>query len=378
MPGEFSFHIPTKLRFGAGVLAESGQSVRDLGTRALLVTMPVEPFMEAPLAVLKDSLRDAGVEVFCFDEVVPNPTLASVEAGSRVARECGADVVVGFGGGSAMDTAKAIAVGATHDGSLWNYIWSSETQPTDRTLPVVAIPTTSGTGSQMTQVSVFTNEAIKYKSAIYNEKIFPAIAIVDPALVVTAPRSVTAATGFDVFTHAFESYIHANSSPIVKLLARQAIKLVGEYLPVVLEEPENLEARTQMALADTLAGKCIANAGVTLPHGMGMAIGGFYPNISHGQALAIVYPEFVKFTEASAPDAFELLREALVPEAANAQEAIETFLEKIGLAKHLSDFGAESAELEALTKQCLVLPDYQANPRVTTPAEMREIVEAVF
>ena len=378
MLGAFNYAIPTKLHFGIGSLAQSGSLIGGLGHKALIVTMKMEPYMAPSMEKLNQSLKDAGVECHLFDGVVPNPTLQSVEAGSRIARDLGVDIIIGFGGGSAMDTAKAIAVGATHDGTLWNYIWSSETQPTEKTLPVVAIPTTSGTGSHVTQVSVFTNEDIKYKSAIYNEKIFPALAILDPSLVVTAPASVTAATGFDVFTHAFESYIHENTSPMVKLLAREAIAIVGHNLPIVLAEPDNLEARSQMAFADTLAGMCIANAGVTLPHGMGMAIGGFYPNISHGQALAIVYPEFVRFTCEAAPEAFEMLRAALAPEASNAQEAIETFLEKVGLRGRLSDFGAQEAEKEALAGQCMVLPDYQANPRVTSPAEMRDIVDAVF
>ncbi|PLW78317.1 iron-containing alcohol dehydrogenase [Cohaesibacter celericrescens] len=378
MSGEFNYVVPTKLHFGVDILTQCGSLISGLGKRALLVTMKVEPFMEPSLAILRSSLKEAGFEVHGFEGAIPNPTLASVEKGSQLARDLDIDVVIGFGGGSAMDTAKAIAVGATHEGSLWNYIWSSDTQPTDKTLPIVAIPTTSGTGSQLTQVSVFTNEDLKYKAAIYNELIFPAVAIVDPRLMVTTPKAVTAATGFDVFTHAFESYIHSNSSPIVKTLAKQAIAIVGQYLPVVLEDPHNIEARTQMAFADSLAGMCIANAGVTLPHGMGMAIGGFYPNISHGQALAIVYPEFVKFTESAAPEAFEMLRNALAPEASSPLEAIEVFLSKVGLNKKLSDFGATSSDVSALTEQCMVLPDYQANPRVTSSDEMRAIIEAVL
>ncbi|MBB4304562.1 alcohol dehydrogenase class IV [Rhodobium orientis] len=378
MLGTFSYHVPTKLHFGVNALGDAGTLTRPFGKRALVVSMTVKPYLQPSFAILKKSLEDADMTVSVFDGVVPNPTLSSVEAGSRFARETGVDVVVGFGGGSVMDTAKAIAVGATHGSSLWSYIWSSDTQPTDKTLPIVAIPTTSGTGSHVTQVSVFTNEDERYKSAIFNERIFPDLAIVDPSLMVTAPAAVSAPTGFDVFTHAFESYIHANTSPIVRTLAREAVGLVGQCLPVVLEDPGNLEARTQMALADTLAGMCIANAGVTLPHGIGMAVGGFYPNIAHGQALAIVYPEFVKYTLAAAPDAFELLRQSLAPAAASPQDAIETFLERIGLRKRLRDFGAKASDLDALAAQCMVLPDYQANPRVTSAEDMRAIVEAVY
>lgn len=370
--------MPTTLNFGSGNLAKSASAIAELGKNALVVTTKVDSYKMKTLEKLADVLKEQGVSVSFFHEAVPNPTLDSVIKGSQLAKELNIDLVIGFGGGSAMDTAKAIAVGATHEGSLWDYIWSSETQPSENTLPIVVIPTTSGTGSQVTQVSVFTNEENRYKSAIYNHNIFPKLAIIDPELMLTVPKNVTAATGFDIFTHAFESYIHANTNFLVRALAKEAIQLVGKNLPLVIAEPNNLQAREQLAIADSLAGMCIANAGVTLPHGMGMAIGGFFPQISHGQSLAIVYPEFVKFTAPSAPDDFNLLIECLSPDSATPLEAISSFLETIGLNKSLSDFDVSKDDLPKLTAQCMVLPDYQANPRVATPDEMQMLVSAIY
>ena len=172
-----------------------------------------------------------------------------------------------------MDAAKAIAVEASHEGSCWDYLFYKK-QPTEKTLPIIAISSTSGTGSQVTQVSVVTNTEKRDKSALYNSILYPRVAIIDPDLMVTLPQFVTACTGFDVFCHAFESLIHPNVGAYVQSMSREAISLVAKYLPKVLADLNNVEYRSKLAWADTLAGLCIANAGVTLPHGMGMAIGG--------------------------------------------------------------------------------------------------------
>jgi alcohol dehydrogenase len=150
------------------------------------------------------SLREAGVEVTHFAGAVPNPTTESVSAGATAARGGRIDIALGLGGGSSIDTAKAIAVEATHPGAAWDYLYFKQS-PTDKTLPVVAVPTTSGTGSHVTQVAVLTETATKTKSAIFHPRVYPRISIVDPDLMSTVPRDVTASTGFDVFAHAFLS-----------------------------------------------------------------------------------------------------------------------------------------------------------------------------
>jgi len=314
--------------------------------------------------------------------VIPNPTTDSIAEGTKVARELGADSVLGLGGGSSMDTAKAIAVEATHEGSCWDYIWCSETQPTEKTLPIIAVSTTSGTGSQVTQVSVITNPAKRDKSAIYNPIIYPKVGIVDPELMLTVPEHVTASTGFDVFCHAFEASIHPNSSPYITMMAKEAVSRVIKYLPVAVKDGSNLEAREELAWADTLAGLCIANAGVTLPHGVGMAIGGMYPKVAHGEALAVIYPEFLEYTWKAAVPQFAMLGRVLDPALENQPDEVAAeksvglmvdFLKEIGMYFGLKDFGVPEDELDALAKQCLVLPDYKANPVVIKDvAEMKE------
>ncbi len=280
----FNYHQSTEIRFGRGRVSEVGDAARRLGTRCLLVTAPAWAGVERLYARVERYLRDAGLSVWHFDGVEPNPTTATVSRGAAMARTQGVDVVVGLGGGSSMDSAKAIAVEASHPGSAWDYLFYKTPQPDHRTLPVVAVTTTSGTGSQVTQVAVVTNTEQRDKSALYNSLLYPRIAIVDPELMATAPAHLTASTGFDAFTHAFESFLHCGASPYTDLMALEAVRLVVKHLPAAVAHGDDLEAREALAWADTLAGLCIANAGVTLPHGIGMAIGGMYPHVMHGEA----------------------------------------------------------------------------------------------
>lgn len=381
----FNYFQPTEIRFGMGRTEEVGEVVAKLGKRCLLVSSSkskghkLTPVYER----IKRILTQRGVLVEHFDGVIPNPTTEVVSSGARIAESFDVDVVLGVGGGSSMDAAKAIAVEAVHPGTSWDYLYCKNTQPTPKTLPVVVVSTTSGTGSQVTQVAVVSNPEVREKSAIFNPMIYPKTCIIDPELMVTMPEHLTASTGFDVFCHAFESYIHKNASPYTDLLALEAIRLVAKYLPLAVEDGLNREARVRMAWADTLAGLCIANAGVTLPHGIGMAIGGLYPQVMHGEALAAVYPEFARYTFPYAEEKFavmgQILNPALIEETRKdaAREScgeLESFLKKIGLWMSLEALDIPKEEIEILTKASMVLPDYENNPRIATREEINEIL----
>lgn len=383
----FQYFQPTEILFGAGRIEEVGDAVGRFGRRCLLVSRPEAGAFGPSIARVKRLLEAAGIETAHFDGVIPNPTVECITAGAAIATEHGADVVLGVGGGSAMDAAKAIAVEATHEGTSWDYLFYRDAQPTDATLPIIAVSSTSGSASHVTQVAVVTHGPSRDKSAIYHPEVFPRLAIVDPELVVTAPEAVTAATGFDVFCHAFESVLHPGASRYTEMLAWEAIGLVASNLPRVLADGSNLEARAAMAWADTLAGLCIANAGVTLPHGIAMAIGGMYPHVAHGVALASCYPAFSRYTWQSAIDRFaragRIFDPALegvgeVEAAERSCAAIDVFLQKAGLWVGLADFDVPEDELPDLARQSMVLPDYENNPRVTTPDEMQELITDCF
>jgi alcohol dehydrogenase class IV len=383
---KFNYHQPTELVFGRGRVGELGAIAKRFGERTLLVTVKETPAVKEQYARILHILTEAGIKVTHFDGVVPNPTVESIAAGAKIARKCSAQSVIGLGGGSSMDSAKAIAVEATHEGSCWDYLFYKKA-PTEKTLPIIAVSTTSGTGSHVTQVAVITNSATRDKSAIYHPNVYPRVSVVDPELMVSLPREVTAPTGFDALCHSFESTIHPHCGPLIELMAWRGIGLVVQALPKALANGGDLEARESLAWADTLGGYSIANAGVTLPHGVGMAIGGRYPHVAHGVALAIVYPAFVRFTWRSAVPQFARLARVVDPTLADRPDPIaaerssrlvEDFLENIGLRLGLADMGIPEAELSKLAEQSMVLPDYKANPRVATPAEMEALVRESF
>ncbi len=380
----FNWFQPTEIRFGAGRVTEAGEAAARFGRRCILVTSSSASPRAALYERVKTYIGRAGVSVAHFDGVAPNPTTDIVTRGAEVARSHHADVVVGVGGGSAMDTAKAIAVEASHPGTAWDYLFYRSPQPDERTLPVVAIPTTSGSASHVTQVAVVTNPATRDKSALYNAILYPRVGIVDPELMTTVPPVVTAATGFDIFAHSFESYLHPHGSAYTEVLALEAIRIVLRHLPEAIAAGENVEVRSALAWADTLAGLCIANAGVTLPHGVAMAIGGLYPHVAHGAALAAVYPAIMRYTWSDARPKFAALGRNLdlalagVSEAAAAEgacAALDRFLDRIRLALTLDQLDVPVDELPLLARRSLVLPDYSNHPRIATETDILKLLQ---
>ncbi|WP_265444844.1 iron-containing alcohol dehydrogenase [Acetivibrio straminisolvens] len=378
----FNYYAPTEIVFGCGRVLEIGQIAARYGKKALLVTVPEFPEVKELYEKVKESLQKSGLKVVHFDGVIPNPTTDVVTEGANIAKAFGVDVVIGLGGGSSMDTAKAIAVEATHPGTAWDYNCHTP-GPTSATLPIIAIGTTAGTGSQCTQCAVITKTSEQDKSAIWHRNIFPKVAIVDPEVTATMPKSVTAQTGFDAFCHNFEAYLSVNTSPLVEMMAIEAIKIIREYLPKALENPKDMEARSKMAWADTLGGLTNSNAGVTLPHGLGMQVGGHAPHVSHGQALAIIYPQFTRYTYAWAVEKFAKVGRILNPElnelsdeeaAKEACRAIDDFLKKIGLWIGFKDMNVTKEQIRQIADDGQVLGDYLNNPRVATIDEMYEIL----
>ena len=201
---------------------------------------------------------------------------------------------------------------------------------------------------------------------------------------VTVPKRISAATGFDAMCHSFESTLNPGSNEYINTMAFRSIEIVAETLPYLLENLDDQEARNKMAMADTYGGLCIANSGVTLPHGVGMAISGMYPNVPHGESLAIIYPQFSRFTYESAIPEFSRLARIFNHDlnsepdrvaAEKACEEIDSFLQKIGLWVRLKDYGMPEDEITKLAEQSIVLPDYKANPRIASNDEMLNLIQ---
>lgn len=285
----FDFFLPTRILFGKGRLSDLHK--QDLpGAKALIVTSAgssVKRF--GYLARVEEQLELAGVSHVLFDQILPNPIVDHVEEGALLARETGCDFVLGLGGGSSIDSAKSIAVMAANPGRYWDYISGGTGKglpvPFDP-LPVVAITTTAGTGTEADPWTVITNG--REKIGFGYDKTFPVLSVVDPELMVTVPARLTAYQGFDALFHSTEGYLNNAANPVSDLFALKAIELVGKSLARAVSHGDDVEARGDVALANTLAGMVETSSGCTSEHSLAHALSAFHPKLEHGAALIAI------------------------------------------------------------------------------------------
>jgi len=386
----FVYRQPTRVYFGAGKLRECGLLARRYGTRCLLVSAPAHETALAPLyAEVRAILSKADIETVHFDGVVPNPTTAVVEAGIKRAKSWGVDLVIAVGGGSTIDTAKAISLFAglsSLDWDRWRSILTDPFQdcifPTSRVLPLIAIPTTSGTGSHVTQAMVISDPAKGEKNCLFHPAAFPRDAVVDPALMLTLPAGATAVTGFDAFSHAFESYLSERASVFTTLLAEKALEIILKTLPAAMAHPDELEWRGRLAWADTLAGISLANAGAGIPHPLSELVGGIRPDLAHGACLAPFYPAYVSYLAAKQNDKIAPLASLLAKTAGleppgsgrdPLRPIVVSFLKTIGLNRSLSDLSCTREDFTRMEQHPVlgVLP-------WASRADLVEILRASF
>lgn len=384
---KFSFRIPsTNLIFGQDTLQLLGNTAKARGSCALLVCGKGSMKRLGYLSLAKESLESAGLKTVIYGGVSPNPTVDDVVCGidEAISQDC--DLIVALGGGSAIDCAKAIAVGTGHkDCDIWQYI-RGESETTDKTLPIIAIPSTSGTGSHLTWYTVITNSQTQEKGAYSSEHIYPGDSIVDLEVLAKMPPKVTAETGFDALAHVMESYLSKGSSPITDVLALKAISLIAENLPRAYEYGEDLSARHAMALADSYAGICITSSRTIIVHAMGNTISGLYPNIAHGQALASITSACMKYNIEEG-DARTISRYCDIAEAMGAEISersrdsallavamVDRLKQRIGLLKGLAELGVTEDSFPKMAEYSLGLGKgaLAANPR---RAEKEDIID---
>lgn len=347
-----TFYMPTQVRFGTGRLDELTDILPAYGKRGLLVSRPADGSLKNTYDRIKTLLKGVGVELFHYDKVVPNPTTTGVEEGILAAREHKVDFVLGVGGGSSLDSAKLIAFLHNEEGSVdWKEAEKLYANPfaigpsPASALPFIAVSTTSGSGSQCTQAAVVSDLKEKSKITLFHSGLFPSVSIVDPELMLSVPAGVTAATGFDAFAHAFESFLGSRTSALTESMSMQVIETVFANLPRVIQSPNDLGARANMAWADTTAGMCLANGGADLPHPLGEVIGGICSRISHGDTLAIVYPEFLAFKEEVTPEKFKQVESLLAK--SNGTKSLSEHVNQL-----FAEVGLDTAlERAAITKE---------------------------
>lgn len=311
----FDFFIPERIVFGAGAINQLAQRAKGLGTKALVITGKSKRAEKAALVEkVVALLKAAGMDSIVYDKVEQNPRSTTCNDAARVCRENGCDVTLGLGGGSPMDVSKFVAMLAVNEGRLEDYMpggkFNSKPESELKCLPIICITTTSGTGAEATPYAVVTNPENKNKPGMGYDFWYPRLSIVDPELMVSMPADVTRNTGIDVLYHALEAYISKAATPFSTIIAAEAIRLVVASLVKAIENPTDLEARSAMAWANTLAGIAISNGGTIAIHGMGHPIGG-HTDAAHGITLSAVAPAILDYTWKGNPKVYAELAKLL-------------------------------------------------------------------
>jgi alcohol dehydrogenase class IV len=382
-----NYYCPTDIRFGWGRINEIGEIIAEYGKRCLMVTIP-ESNLNSLYEKIKKLCTDAGIRVFHFNGVQPNPTTDNVDIGVEIGEKNNVDVILGVGGGSSMDTAKNISVGITHKGDAWDYRVVDGKPIEDKLLPIIAVSTTAGTGSEVTPAAVVTKTDIHLKFALYDKLLCPTVGIVDPELTITLPPHITASTGWDSFCHSFEAYTHnINSSDYIDMHALEGMRLVIENLPIAIKDGKNKEVREALHWANTLGGLAITSSGVTLPHGMGMAIGGSAPHIAHGEALAIMYPAINRWTWKSSIKEYAKVGRMFNPALKNetdevaaekACDEMEKFLKEIGMWMNFKNKNVSEDKLKDIAEDTFKLPDFENHAIVPDANDVKNLLKRSY
>lgn len=320
------FVIPNHTVVGTNVLGEAAPLLKKMGNKAFIVTgrhVAVSDMMKQLTALLDEN----GIDCVIFDGITGEPTDTMIENGVEMLKSSGCDFIIGIGGGSPLDSAKAIAAMAVNEGSIADY---NGKEITGEILPLAAIPTTAGTGSEATKFTVITDSEKGIKMLLKGDVLVPKLAIVDSSFTVGAPKLVTSATGLDALTHAVEAYTSRKAFSMTDTLAVSAVKRIMKYLPIAYREPDNSLAREQMSIAALEAGICINNSSVTIVHGMSRPIGALF-HVPHGMSNAMLFKECLSFAVSGAYEKFANLgRETGVASDSDSDEtAAEKFIDSL-------------------------------------------------
>ena len=374
------FSSPTRVLLGDDALSQMAAELPRLGTGVLLVTDPgiqAAGICDKVLAALEPVLP-----VTVFAEVAGNPDVDTVAAAVAAAGRANADIVVGLGGGSSMDVAKSTALVVTNGGNIADY--EGVDRFSVRPLPVVAIPTTVGSGSEVTKGAVITDPRTHVKMVIVSDLMFPNIAVLSPSLVAGLPARITATTGMDALTHAIEAYVARGANPITDAINIGAIELVGRSIvPATQGDPAALY---DMLVASCMAGIGFHDAGLGAVHALANTLGGHY-GVHHGTANALFLPYVMDFNALAAPARFARIAAALgedisgldVQDAAlRAAAAVHRLAEQTGVPRKLAEVGVPADAVDALAADALVQADLPGNPRECTLEDLRELYRAAL
>jgi alcohol dehydrogenase class IV len=382
----WKFNSAGQIVFGCGALARLPALVQRLGgTRVALVT---DPGLEAAglLARVVDVLKADGIAPKVYAQAMPEPDMPSVRRCRDALADARPDLIVAVGGGSCIDLAKIVAAWLTHGGQVADYY--GENKLPGPVMPIIAIPTTAGTGSEVSPVAIVTDDQLRMKVGLSDNRLRPAVALLDPELTLKLPPAVTAATGMDALTQAIEAYygkdhrwveadgdpIYQGANPMSDLLAERAIALIAEHLPVAVHQGGNLEARSGMLLGNILSALAFSNSGVSWVHAVAYPIADVAPR-PHGELVGLLLPWGMRYNACAAPDKFARIGELLgapaqAPRGARIEAGIArvfALLDTLGLPARLSAIGVRAEQIEGIVERSLGIERLnRLNPRRPT------------
>lgn len=369
------FHMPLKVIIGPGSIEQLGQEAKGIGRKALIVTYPDIRRVGVLDRIIEDFHKN-GVDTLLFEEVEPNPRSMTVDKGAGIARKEKADIVIGLGGGSAMDAAKGIALASSGTEPVWDYI-TAKAQLKGPTPSLIQVPTLAGTGSELNQVAVISNWETHDKRILVSPASWAKVAIIDPVLTVTVPKKLTACGGVDTFSHLVEFYLMPETPlPLNDAIREAVMRIVVKYLPKALAKPDDVEARTQLSWASTIGMSQLARLGGTVGvmtcHGIEHAVSGYY-DIAHGAGLAALLPAWMRHILPVRKARLDSLGKNVFGKA-DGILATEEWLEKVGMRLHLRDLGCEPGRAEEIAEIALRAPAMlSAHPRTLDAAAIAGI-----
>jgi choline dehydrogenase len=396
--GEYTLSFPIWVEFGNETSKRAGEVIDAKGWDSALLVTDQGIRAAGILEGVEDSLAAEGIEYDVYDEVKPNPTAEMVRETLAVLTEGGYDVVLAVGGGSVIDTAKSATLLKTNSGNISEYEVNTPDDVTagkveNHTHPLITIPTTAGTGSEVDYWAVITAQDREFKMAIGQPPLYPGgpylgadVSLVDPELTASLPPRQTAATGFDAFSHALENHVAAGAPEVVKPYTRHVLGLVPAFLPDAYETGA-MQAREQMLFGSHMAGFCENFAGFGAIHSLAEVTGGMYPDIPHGEAIAVYTPSVMRYNLEEYPTRYAEVADAMgidtsglsdVEAAHDAVDAVEALIDEVDLPSTLTELDVAEADLEAIAERSLDTIEIHDNPRDADAADLLEVARDAY
>jgi alcohol dehydrogenase len=381
----FNINHMTPVLFGEGTSLQTGERLKTLGCKKVLAVYDKGVKQAGITDKIIESIKEQGIEVAVFDGVKADPPDTMIDEGAEIGRKAGVDGVVGIGGGSTMDTAKTINLLLNNPGKVKDYMGTGKELKPGKNL--ILLPTTAGTGSEVTMFAVITDTADENKKkGMAGPLVRANLAIVDPMLTVGMPPSITADTGMDAYAHAVEAIMGNNRNPMSDLLGEQAISLVMKYLPKAVKNGKDMEARTEMSYAAMLAGYSFNDSLTHMGHSLGHTLGSIF-HIPHGNACGVAMPEIIEYLAEDVPGPIRLIGKAMglkikataSPKEAAAQvaEALAAFNKEIGQ-KTLKELGVKESDLKKVAQAAFDQGMWRLSPRETSAEDMLGILQKAY